>query len=398
MNDTTSVETQRSPNPNIFKGLVFLLALAVVAGLLAVFVLGQRSEEGPFVPTATPDPLAVDVMQASMSTTLRLEERFTGLVTPRRTSQLGPQTGGRIMRLYADVGDRVETGRLLASLDTRALEAQLAAAQASIVEAEAAYTLALSTVQRQQTLLEKGHVSQQRVDEAIAQSDSANARIAAAEAQAATVQVEIDLARIVAPYSGIIISRMADEGAIAAPGQAVFELVENGHLEARIGLPSTVVGDLIVGERYTLSSDVGEVMGRLRATTGVIEVGQRSVTTIFDIEDAKSVSSGAVVKLNLERDVQERGLWLPVSALAEAERGLWSLYIVRNIDSEFRAQKSVVEIVHSEGDRAYVRGGITDGDLIILDGLQRITPGQPVTPNQALSNGTGQQAAVLGRQ
>ncbi|MEM1390504.1 MAG: biotin/lipoyl-binding protein, partial [Pseudomonadota bacterium] len=168
MNDTTSVETQRSPNPNIFKGLVFLLALAVVAGLLAVFVLGQRSEEGPFVPTATPDPLAVDVMQASMSTTLRLEERFTGLVTPRRTSQLGPQTGGRIMRLYADVGDRVETGRLLASLDTRALEAQLAAAQASIVEAEAAYTLALSTVQRQQTLLEKGHVSQQRVDEAIA--------------------------------------------------------------------------------------------------------------------------------------------------------------------------------------------------------------------------------------
>lgn len=398
MNDTTSVETQRSPNPNIFKGLVFLLALAVVAGLLAVFVLGQRSEEGPFVPTATPDPLAVDVMQASMSTTLRLEERFTGLVTPRRTSQLGPQTGGRIMRLYADVGDRVETGRLLASLDTRALEAQLAAAQASIVEAEAAYTLALSTVQRQQTLLEKGHVSQQRVDEAIAQSDSANARIAAAEAQAATVQVEIDLARIVAPYSGIIISRMADEGAIAAPGQAVFELVENGHLEARIGLPSTVVGDLIVGERYTLSSDVGEVMARLRATTGVIEVGQRSVTTIFDIEDAKSVSSGAVVRLNLERDVQERGLWLPVSALAEAERGLWSLYIVRNIDSEFRAQKSVVEIVHSEGDRAYVRGGITDGDLIILDGLQRITPGQPVTPNQALSNGTGQQAAVLGRQ
>lgn len=398
MNDTTSVETQRSPNPNIFKGLVFLLALAVVAGLLAVFVLGQRSEEGPFVPTATPDPLAVDVMQASMSTTLRLEERFTGLVTPRRTSQLGPQTGGRIMRLYADVGDRVETGRLLASLDTRALEAQLAAAQASIVEAEAAYTLALSTVQRQQTLLEKGHVSQQRVDEAIAQSDSANARIAAAEAQAATVQVEIDLARIVAPYSGIIISRMADEGAIAAPGQAVFELVENGHLEARIGLPSTVVGDLIVGERYTLSSDVGDVMARLRATTGVIEVGQRSVTTIFDIEDAKSVSSGAVVRLNLERDVQERGLWLPVSALAEAERGLWSLYIVRNIDSEFRAQKSVVEIVHSEGDRAYVRGGITDGDLIILDGLQRITPGQPVTPNQALSNGTGQQAAVLGRQ
>ncbi|MEM7492227.1 MAG: efflux RND transporter periplasmic adaptor subunit [Pseudomonadota bacterium] len=397
MSDAQTVGMERSPNPNFFKGLVFLASLALVGVLLAIFVLGQRSEDGPLVPTATPDPLAVDVIEASMSTTLRLEERFTGLVNPRRTSQLGPQTGGRITRLYADVGDRVESGRLLASLDTRALEARLAAAEASIVEAEAAYTLALATVQRQQTLLDKGHVSQQRVDEAIAQSDSANARIAAAKAQAATVQVEIDLARITAPYSGVITARMADEGAIAAPGQPVFELIESDRLEARIGLPASVIDDLTIGEIYTLSSDQGDVASQLRATTGVIEAGQRSVTTIFDIQDAKAVSSGAVVRLNIDRDVEERGLWLPVSALAEAERGLWSLYIVRDVDGDARAYKSVVEIVHSEGDRAYVRGGLNDGDLIILDGLQRITPGQPVSPRQTSSTNAGQQAAVSGR-
>ncbi|MEL7232490.1 MAG: efflux RND transporter periplasmic adaptor subunit, partial [Pseudomonadota bacterium] len=381
---------ERAPKPNFLKGLVFLLVIGLVGVALGFFVLSQRSEEGPFVPTAAPDPLAVDVVEVSFSETLTLEERFTGLVTPRRTSQLGPQTGGRIVRLYADVGDRVRAGRLLASLDTRAQEAQLAAANASVTEAEAAHKLALATVQRQETLLEKGHVSQQRVDEATAQADSAMARIEAAKAQAATIQVQIDLARIVAPYSGVITARMADEGAIAAPGQPVFELVENGRLEARIGLPAPLADTLEVGGSYVLTSDQGDVAAKLRAVTGVIESGQRTVTTVFDIQDARAVASGAVVRINLERDVEESGLWLPVSALAEGERGLWSVYTVREVEGETRASKSVVEIVHSEGDEAYVRGSLRNGDLIVLDGLQRITPGQPIKPIRVSSLGGGQ--------
>lgn len=395
MSDPNMTETERAPKPSFLKGLVFLIAMGAVGALLAVFVLSQRSEEGPFVPTAAPDPITVDVIEVRMSEMLTLEERFTGIVTPRRTSQLGPQTGGRIVRLSADVGDRVRAGRVLASLDTRALEARLAAANATVTEAEASHKLALATVQRQEALLEKGHVSQQRLDEATAQADSAQARIDAAKAQAATIQVEIDLARIVAPYSGVITARMADEGAIASPGQPIFELLENGHLEARIGLPAPLADTLEVGELYTLSSDQGDVDTVLRAVTGVIEAGQRTVTTIFDVKDASSVASGAVVRINLLRDVEERGLWLPVSALAEGERGLWSVYVVRTLDDHERAQKSVVEIVHSEGDQAYVRGGIRDGDLVILDGLQRITPGQPVTPVIVAGTGIEQQSAAL---
>lgn len=395
MSDPHMNETERAPKPSFLKGLVFLIAIGAIGALLAVFVLSQRSEEGPLVPTAAPDPISVDVVEVRISDSLTLEERFTGIVTPRRTSQLGPQTGGRIVRLSADVGDRVRTGRVLATLDTRALEARLLAANASVAEAEASHKLALATVQRQEALLEKGHVSQQRVDEATAQADSAQARIDAAKAQSATIQVEIDLARIVAPYSGVITARMADEGAIASPGQPVFELVENGRLEARIGLPAPLADTLEVGELYTLSSDQGEVDTVLRAVTGVIEAGQRTVTTIFDVKDARSVSSGAVVRINLQRDVEESGFWLPVSALAEGERGLWSVYVVRDRDDQERAQKSVVEIVHSEGDQAYVRGGVREGDLVILDGLQRITPGQPVTPIVVAGTVTKQQSASL---
>lgn len=380
MTDSTELEHARTPKPSFLKGLVFLLVIAVIVALLAAFVLTQRSEEGPLVPTAAPVPISVDVVEVSLSDTLSLEERFTGLVSPRRTSALGFQSGGRIVALRADIGDRVRTGTVLARLDTRALEAQLAAAEATVVEAEAAYALAQATVERQKTLNERGHVSQQRVDEAIAQANTSRARIDAAKASADTLQVQIDLARIVAPYAGVITARMADEGAIAAPGQPVFELVENGVLEARIGLPAELSQTLTIGETYLLIADQGEVSATLRAVTGVIDANQRTVTTIFDINNIDEVASGAVVRITLSRDVTEQGLWVPVSALAESQRGLWSVYLARSEGETIRAQKSVVEIVHSEGDRAYVRGAIRNGDLVIIDGLQRITPGQAVTP------------------
>lgn len=370
----------REPKPTALKGLLFLFVLIVIGALLALFVLQQRSAEGPLVPTAAPEPLSVDVIEVSLQDSFTIDEQFTGIVTPRRTSQLGFPTGGRIERLRGDVGSRVATGRVLAELDTRGLKAQLASAEALVAEAEAGYELAKVTVDRQAALAEKGHVSQQRVDEAQAQANTSKARIAAAQASADTLKVQIDLARITAPFSGTITARMADEGAIAAPGVPIFELVESGRLEARIGLTEELAARLETGQVYRLDTARGEVEAKLRAKTGVIDAGQRTMATIFDIQDASAVASGAVVRIALEQEIDERGLWLPTVSLAEAQRGLWSVYLARKTDEGWTAEPGIVEIVHSAGDKAYVRGAIRDGDMLILDGLQRVTPGQPVTP------------------
>lgn len=379
MSDDTTA-TERQPRPSILKGLLFLLVVAAAVAALAVFVLSQRSDEGPLVITETPTPLSVDVVKASLQTSLDLDEKFTGIVTAKRTSQLGFQGGGRIAALNADIGDRVVNGQTLAVLDTRSLRSQLSSAEAQIAEAIANHSLAMSTVQRQQTLLEKGHVAEQRVDEAVAQASTAQARIDAAEAQAQALRVQIDLSRITAPFPGVITERMYDEGAIASPGAPVFELVETGALEARIGLPSVLAAELETGSVYTLEGDRGPVDARLRSVTGVINAGQRTVTSVFDILDPQAVSVGAVVRLQMAREVSEPGLWVPVTALAEGQRGLWSLYIARQESDGWRARPGLVEIIQSEGERAYVRGAVSDGDHIIVDGLQRIAPGQRVTP------------------
>lgn len=378
---------EREPRPSAGKGFLFILVIIAMVAALGYFVLQNRSAEGPLVPTATPIPIAVETINVTLDEAFTAQEKFTGIVSPRRSSQLGFSNGGRIASLRVDIGDRVETGQTLAVLDTRNLRAQLEAAKAVVTEARASYQLAESTVDRQIALLEKGHVSSQRVDEARAQSNTSRARIQAATANADALRVQIDLARIQAPFDGTITSRMADEGAIAGPGQPVFELVETGNLEARLGLTARLADKLEIGEVYELSSDQGPVLATLRSMTGVIDASNRTVTTLFDVQNANAVSAGAVVRLSMEQDIDEPGLWLPVSALTEADRGLWSVYIARRFGGGWQAEPGIVEIVHQSGDRVYVRGAVRDGDRVIIDGLQRITPGQPVTPVEVSANG-----------
>lgn len=378
---------EREPRPSAGKGFLFILVIIAMVAALGYFVLQNRSAEGPLVPTATPIPIAVETINVTLEDAFTAEEKFTGIVSPRRSSQLGFSNGGRIASLRVDIGDRVETGQTLAVLDTRNLRAQLEAAKAVVTEARASYQLAESTVDRQIALLEKGHVSSQRVDEARAQSNTARARIQAATANADALRVQIDLARIQAPFDGTITARMADEGAIAGPGQPVFELVETGNLEARLGLTARLADKLEIGEVYELSSDQGPVLATLRSMTGVIDASNRTVTTLFDVQNSNAVSAGAVVRLSMEQDIDESGLWLPVSALTEADRGLWSVYIARRFGGGWQAEPGIVDIVHQSGDRVYVRGAVRDGDRVIIDGLQRITPGQPVTPVEVSANG-----------
>ena len=383
MTQETPYEADTGRRPTILKGLIFVVLLAVaIAGLIAAATL-LRSEEGPKIATVEPEPLAVSVIPVEYLDELDIEELFTGIAEARRTSRLGFQTGGRIDRIDVRVGDRVKAGQTLAKLDTRGLGAQLASAQAVVDEARASHQLALDTAERQRQLQAQGHVSQQRVDEIVSQATTALARVDAAKAQADTLRVQIDLSSITAPYDGVIVSRFADEGAISAPGQAILELVEAGDLEARIGVSARIVPELVPGSIYKLETETGTVEVPLRSVTGVVDASQRTVAAVFDVPAASGVPAGSIVRLKMDRKMQERGFWVPLKALSSANRGMWTVYAVVGENSDWRAQPRLVEMVYPAGERAYVRGPIEPSERIIVDGLQRVTPGARVTPRDA---------------
>ena len=386
--DPHADDFHREKSPTLLKGLAFFGLLILVLAVLFFAASQLRSKEGPRVAAEPPAPLTVSVVETRLSTAFELDETYSGLAEARRTSRLGFSSGGRISAIRADTGDRVVAGQSLATLDTRALRAQLVSAEAVIAEARASHALALNTVERQLALKARGHVSQQSVDEARAQADTALARVEAAKAQADILRVQIDLAQITSPFEGTIIHRFADEGAIAAPGTPILEIVESGFLEARIGVPAATAMRLEPGTVYTLLADTGSVDSTLSRITGVIDPAQRTVTAVFAIADPEQIPVGSVVRLSMSRTVDEPGFWVPVKALSAGSRGLWSIYVAEPDGEGYRIAPRPVEIVHSEGDRSFVRGPVSAGEQVVIDGLQRLVPGMRVEPRTAVTAST----------
>lgn len=358
--------------------MIALAAIGMAAIVLIVTALRSADAQDE---NGSASILPVETLTITYTSDASIGEAYPGLVTARRESALGFERGGRIEAMLVDVGARVTAGDVLARLDTRGLSAQVAAADAQTAEARVQVSLARATEERQRALLERGHISPQRLDEAETSTQAADARRAAAAASADALRVQLSLSVIEAPYDGVVTARMVDEGAIAAPGQPILNLVEDGALEIRVGLPPVAAARLDVGERYEFRADAGQVVGILRATTGVVDVQSRSVTAIFDIAEGETAQAGQVARLILDAPITEEGFWVPTSALAEGRRGLWSVYaLAADGDGTYRIEPHSVEALRVEADRIFVRGAVDDGALILSTGLQRVTPGQRVRP------------------
>jgi len=309
-----------------------------------------------------------------------METRYPGLVSAWRTSALGFESGGRIETVAVRVGDRVAAGDVLATLDTRTLDAQIAAARAEAAAAETQAGLAGVTLERQQVLVDRGHISAQRLDELAANQRAALSGAAAARASAQALAVRLELASLTAPFDGVITARHLDEGAIAPPGAPVVTLVEDARLEMRVSIPAGEAARLEPGQTYPVEFAQGRAEARLRAVTGVIEREQRAVTAVFDLDAGDGAVSGSVGRLLVRTDLAERGFWAPVTALAEGRRGLWSMYVLTPDNGAFRLEPRPVEVLHAEGDTVFVRGAVNDGDAVLAAGVSRVAPGQRVRP------------------
>jgi multidrug efflux pump subunit AcrA (membrane-fusion protein) len=101
---------------------------------------------------------------------------------------------------------------------------------------------------------------------------------------------------------------------------------------------------------------------------------------VFVVEgQPDGVRSGDLARIALERNVASTGMWLPITALAESRRGLWSAYVVVPSESGPVVERREVEVLHAESDRAFVRGTLRDGETVVATGLHRLVPGQRVS-------------------
>ncbi|MDD5302807.1 MAG: efflux RND transporter periplasmic adaptor subunit [Elusimicrobia bacterium] len=259
---------------------------------------------------------------------------------------------GRIVELYADQGDRVKRGRLLAKLENQDFAEQLRKAQATL-------ELASRNARRYRSLAEKNLVSRLEAE----QYETAD-RVAAAEEAAARARLDDTL--IAAPEDGLIISRNLEKGAIVTPGQGIFSLVDPKTVWVKANVDESLLRGVAVGRKALIS---------LRSEPGrqfpgeVVRVGHESdrVTEELVVDVAftpplKDFHLGEQADVSIIDETRTAAPSLPSAAFVSRgkTRGVW---VIAGKRLEFRTV-----VAGAEDGRGFTEivSGLDDGERVAL--------------------------------
>ncbi len=382
-------------------------------------------------------PLPVNVAEIEFVDSITQSRSFTGTIRARRRSDLGFELPGTIKSIHVDEGDSVSEGQVLAELDTETLQARqrataarlaqsisvmdelnagprlekIKAAQATKDAAMFHYQSTAANLKRRKRLFEEGAISDEEYDQARFAEQTAQANLLSAQEQlreleagtrkeqlagqgsavkqleAASREIEVAIAksRLVAPFAGMVTRRYLDPGSIAPSSVSVIRLVEQGHLEAWIGLPVSLATDLKLGTRHQILIDGERHVGVASAKILELDPATRTQTVLFELEAEASnnVVSGQLCEIQISSTVNSSGFWIPTSALANGIRGLWTVLVIVPDPSGkgFRVEKRDIDIIKTDSNRVLATGTIENGDRIIVNGIHRVGEGQWVLPS-----------------
>ncbi len=363
-----------------------LIALAIIAtsgGSLCVIAMNTE----PYGKVDDPvPPVVVSVGHARQLDSYNVRREFLGVVEARRESRVGFELAGELAEITAEEGDLLEAGDIVARLNTEILEAERERLVAAQMEAKSALELAELTRTRAQKLLVRKAITRQSWDEADKHRDSAAAAFNRAKAALAVIDTRIGRSVLKAPFAAIVAERFVDEGQIVGDGMPVVFLLERAEPEVRIGITGRAVDAIDKGDRYELEIRDRLISATVKAVLPVRGNGTRSVDVIFTLHaKLNGLRRGDLATLSLSRAESTPGFWLPLSALTESSRGLWSCYVAIELGGDervdaatHRLRKRQIEVVHIEADRVFAHGTLIDSELVVTKGLQRLVQDQLV--------------------
>lgn len=356
-------------------GTVSVVALAAGAVWLGSATLATRAAAVDAPPAA--EVKTVAALRIAPQEQMMVTRQFHGQVEAAQTVALSFEQGGRLNVLSVDEGDRVSKGQVIAQLDTRILDADRARLVASRGALVAQAELSRRTTQRQTELRDRGFASDQAVDNTALNLAALEAQIA--EVDAAILQVDIRLSQteLLAPFDGQVGARHVDPGAIIAVGTPVLDVREDTLPLFRVGIDPKLARDL-ADQPAQITLDGTAYDARFIGFRPDLDAQTRTRTALFEVDtdDPVYLASGT---LTLQTTLDQPGYAVPIRALRDGVRGLWTVMVLEQGDDGLAtAQAAAVEVIQIEGDTAYVRGTLQGPATIVPDGTHRLVPGDRV--------------------
>lgn len=366
--------------------------LCFAAGAAMLATLASCNEEP--MAQARSAPVKPEIgAQTLRPQTVTLTTELPGRTSAHLVSEVRPRVSGIVRSRNFEEGSNIKAGDILYELDSASFKAAYETAEAALQRANGAIPGAQARLDRYRSLTTRNAVSQQELDEAQTAVLQAEADVAAASAALETARINLDYTKIRAPIDGRIDASSVTPGALVTADQASalatirqLDLINVDVVQSSsnlLRLKKAIAADRIKTNGEYVSVELMLEDGSRYPTPGKMQFSDSSVSTtagtvsiraIFPNQDGL-LMPGMYVRAIVEEGFRQNSFLVPQRAVSRNARGE---AVAKFVNTDSKVEERVVAIDRNIGSNWLVSDGVTDGDRVVVDGLQRIQNGQEV--------------------
>jgi len=355
--------------------------------LLGVSLLLAACNQASSQKSQTPPPAEVAVLEVHPRT-VPLTRELVGRLAPTRVAQVRARVAGIILERAYQEGTDVEQGQVLYLIDPAPLEAALHAKEAALARAQADAANAAAIAKRYRELAQKQLISTQDLDNALATGRSTAAAVKQAQADVESARLDLGYATVTAPIAGRAGRSLVTEGALVGQGEAT-QLTSIEQIDPIYVNFSQSVAELreLQGNataQHPARVDVLLQDGTPYPQTGTLDfsdlavdpgTGAVSLRAVLPNPD-RSLLPGMFVKLQLTSGAIDNAFVLPQAAVLRDGQGAYAL----TVDADGKVAQHRLQPHGMTRTGWIVTGDLSDGDRVVVEGLQKVQPGDTATP------------------
>ena len=377
------------------------LPLAVLAASTLALLAGLEACARHAPPSPPPPDVGVVALQPQ---SVPLETELPGRLNPTTSSDVRPQVGGLILKRLFQEGADVHAGQVLYEIDPKPYQASADQARGQLANAEANLTTTRLKAQRYGELIKINAISQQDYDDAKAAGQQAEATVVQTRAALRSAEINLGYTKVTAPISGRIGRSSFTPGALVTASQTdalatiqkldpiYVDLSQSSaallRLERELAHGQLSHADAAKAEVHLVLEDGSAypLAGRLEFTDVTVDqnAGTVDLRAVFPNPN-RILLPGMYVRAHITEGVAPNAILAPQQAVSRDPKGGGTAYVV---DASGHARPRSLTILRAVGDTWLVSAGLSAGDRLIVDGLQRVKPGVAVHAVPASSPNT----------
>lgn len=322
--------------------------------------------------------------QAALITATRVQhkklevlEETVGSLESLIDPKLSAEVAGRVIKVSVASGQEVKAGQFMAEIDPQDLNISRQTIQAEVNRIEALLANQKRIVERNQRLVQSNFISQNAVDDAVAQEKALREQLAGARSQLAQIERNIGKTRVVAPMDARVETQIVAVGDYVKVGDPLFQVVSVHRLRAHLPFPERIAPQLKLGLEVRLTTPTAPdqpVSGVIEDIKPMVGANNRAVDVIVRVNNAGGWKPGASVNGAVVVAEHPNALMVPEQSVVLRPAGR-VVYVI----TDGKALQRVVTVGAKQAGMIEITSGLEAGETVAVDGAGFLTDQAPVT-------------------